>query len=234
MPLDPVARSLLYLEVAGQLRESILSGELKPGEPLPTERELAERLDVGRASVREALRVLQAQGLVTGGRGSPKRLVVAEGDAGTVSEGLMHLLRLQQVSMADLVGLRSAIEVAAVAQVAADPDPDALTQARQALRAMEAPGVDAEAFHAADVRFHLALVAASNNEAMQLVMAALRQTVGGYLVEALRARTDLRLQIRNIAGDHAAILEAIERGDVDRATELTRKHVVGLPEEVTT
>ena len=75
---DEVSRSPLYLQVAGSIREAIIAGDLGPGDALPTERELSESFGVSRASVREALRALQAQGLVSAG-GSPARASVAEG-----------------------------------------------------------------------------------------------------------------------------------------------------------
>lgn len=225
MPLSPVNRELVYLQVAAQLRESILEGEFAPGQQLPAERELAERLGVGRASVREALRALQAQGLVTGGRGAPARLVVAHGAAGPVSEALAHLLRLQQVSLADLVELRCVLEVAAIERARAGTPVPA---AREALEQMSAPEGGVEAFHAADVRFHIAVVAAGGNQAMHLVMMSIRDAMSRYLLDALRAVPDPQLSRRRLTAQHRAILAAIESGDTGRAAELTRKHITGF------
>ena len=72
MEFRHVARSLVYPQVADQIRAAIIEGELGPGEPLPTERRLCDQLGVSRASVREALRSLQAQGLVSERRSSPR------------------------------------------------------------------------------------------------------------------------------------------------------------------
>src|SRR3712207_3717315 len=101
MTFEGVVRRPVYEQVADQLREAILDGRLPAGAVLPAERELCEQFDVSRTSVREALRVLQAQGLaVATGPNAP--LVVAGADtfaAGPGREALTHLLRLGRVPL---------------------------------------------------------------------------------------------------------------------------------------
>lgn len=228
---NPVTRELLYRQVAEQLRESILNGELSPGEALPAERDLAERLGVGRASVREALRVLQAQGLLAGGRGSPSRLVVAPGLGAPVSEGLVHLMRLQQISLADLMDLRCALEVAAVERAASCKTGAHLQEAGAALEEMCIMKGDVESYHKADVRFHIALVAASGNQAMDLVMVAVRDAIAHYLLETLRAYSDPSAPLHRLSDQHRAIFEAVEAGDGHLAGKLMREHIIGFYQE---
>jgi DNA-binding FadR family transcriptional regulator len=221
---NAVSRSPLYLLVAGQIREAILAGELAPGDPLPTERELSEAFGVSRASVREALRALEAQGLVASG-GSPARTLVAEGAGGHARDALVTLLRLNQVGAADLMEFRSVVEAAGLARAARRRDPGCLAEARQALEDMRRPGVEIEAFDEADVRFHVALVRGSGSEAMHLVMQALREAVARNLLDYLRAQRDLAGTLARLVAEHAAILEAVERGKPRRAAELVEAHI---------
>jgi GntR family transcriptional regulator, transcriptional repressor for pyruvate dehydrogenase complex len=74
MTFNNVVRNPAYLQVTAQIKEAILDGSLAPGEPLPTERDLSAQFGVSRTTVREALRALQAQGLISGeSRTSPLR-----------------------------------------------------------------------------------------------------------------------------------------------------------------
>ncbi|MSW51846.1 MAG: GntR family transcriptional regulator, partial [Actinobacteria bacterium] len=95
MPFEEVVRRPVYQQVAAQLRAAILDGELQPGNVLPSERELGERFGVGRTSVREALRALQAQGLVVAaGPTAPLRVTAPEAlSAGPVGESFEALIR---------------------------------------------------------------------------------------------------------------------------------------------
>lgn len=224
MAFREVVRNPVYLQVAEQLREAILAGELAQGDPLPTERELSESFGVSRASVREALRVLQAQGLIVAG-GAPVRAVVAGEVDGPASNALVNLLRLNAVSLHDLVDLRCTLEAAALGLAAASRDSARLEEARRALDEMRAEGVSVEEFDDADVRFHVALVRASGNEAMHLVMLALRSSVARHLLEALRSRPDRNATLKRLAAEHEAILAAVEEGNADRAADLVTEHI---------
>lgn len=222
-----VNRLPLYLQVAEQIREAIMAGEFSPGDELPTERELGETFGVSRASVREALRSLRAEGLVLS-TGAPARSVVTDAVDEPAREALANLLRLRGVALGDLVDLRCLLEVAAVEAAAEKPTRKHLTEARKALEAMQQSDPDIESFDAADVRFHTALVRASGNEAMHLVMLALRQPVEQHLLEALQDEADPGETLARLTAEHAAILEAVEAGDGDRAAKLTGRHIRGF------
>jgi DNA-binding FadR family transcriptional regulator len=88
--------------------------------------------------------------------------------------------------------------------------------------------VGIEAFDEADVRFHVALVWASGNEALHLVMQALRQAVARHLLEYLRARPDLEAALSRLVDEHAAILAAVERSHPGLAAGLVQEHSRGF------
>ncbi len=224
---DGVSRNPLYLQVAESIREAIIAGTLAPGDALPTERDLSESFGVSRASVREALRALQAQGLVSS-TGSPSRTVVAEGAGAHARDAMVTLLRLNGVGVDDLMEFRSQLEGGALAAAARAGDAERLAQAREALDQMRRPGIGVEEFEEADVRFHVALVRASGNEAMHLVMQVLRETVARHLLDFLRAQPDTEATLARLTDEHAAILAAVERGHATRASALVRAHISGF------
>jgi len=228
MPFRAVTRDPAYEQVARQLRDAILDGALAPGEALPSERELCERFGVSRATVREALRALKAQGLaVDDGPTAPLRVTTPELlAAGPGRDGLVHLLRLGRVPLDDLVELRSALEAAAAAHVASRPAPRALAPARAALEEMRAAGADLAAAERADVRFHLALVQACGNRALELVMLAVRDSIEEHLHTALAARRDPPAATRRLLREHEELLAAVEAGDAAEAARLVREHLL--------
>lgn len=227
MIYEQVVHRPAYVQVADQLREAILGGTLPAGSELPSERELCERFGVGRTTVREALRSLQAQGLVTGGSGptAPLRVVTPDAlSAGPVRDGLIHLLRLGRVPLDDLIELRIALEGAAVA-AAARRGATVLDDARAELEAMREAGTDVAAFEAADVRFHLALVGASGNEAFSLIMLAVRHSMAAHLLGVLQSARDPEPVVAGLLEEHEAILAAVERGDAEDAQQQLRAHL---------
>jgi GntR family transcriptional regulator, transcriptional repressor for pyruvate dehydrogenase complex len=221
-----VNRIPLSAQIAQQLRRAIMDGELAPGDELPTEHELVEEFGVSRATVREALGALRAEGLLVGA-GAPARAVVASDLDRPAREAVANLMRLRGVELDDLVELRCLLETAALADAAHEPDGERLAEAAQALEAMRAEDLSIEAFDEADVRFHTALVRASRNEAMHLVMLALRDPVEQHLLEALRAEPDPDEVLKRLTEQHAGILAAVEAGDGARAATLVERHIRG-------
>lgn len=223
-PFAAVTRVPVYLQVAEQIRAAIFAGRFAPGQPLPTERDLAEAFEASRPSVREALRALQAEGLIIV-RGAPSRAVVAEELDRPARDALVNLLRLKRVEIDELVDLRCVLESAALRRAAKQPDAARLAEARQAIEDMADVGGSIEGFDEADVRFHVSMVRASGNEAMHVIMLALRDPVEEHLRAALAAQRDLAKTLSRLTKQHADILEAVQQRDGDRAADLVERHI---------
>jgi GntR family transcriptional repressor for pyruvate dehydrogenase complex len=221
----PVTRTPLSLLVSQQIRHAIVSGDLPVGSELPPEGQLAERFGVSRSTVREALRIVQALGLLSGGDtvSTARPRVSVDHTVARASEAIENVLRLGRVPLGDLVELRLAIEGAALERPAVDQG--RLDAARDALAVMERPDVDVATFHDADVRFHISLAGVSGNVAFPLVMAGVRDAIAGHLLDALEALDDPGPTLRRLAGEHAAILGAVAGRDCQAAAQLVRDHV---------
>lgn len=221
-----VVKAPVYEQVADQIRTEIFSGRYAPGDPLPTERDLAQIFGASRQSVREAIRALQAEGLVVAG-GAPMRATVAVDFGRPARDALGNLLRLKQVGVDDLVDLRCVLETAAVRRAAERGGPE-LDDAREAIAEMRKPDLSREAFDHADLRFHVALASASGNEAMHLVMSALRDAAEAHLLAALTNASGSRKMLDRLVAEHEQILAAIEAGDGDEAGRLVEAHIRGF------
>ncbi|MGC4086574.1 MAG: GntR family transcriptional regulator [Polyangiaceae bacterium] len=220
-----LTRVTAYEQVAEQIRTAILERSLSSEQRLPPERELAQQFGVSRNTVREALRHLQAQGLLSPqGRTSP--MLPADPDVALARfrESLGHVVQLRNVSLHELLELRLAIETAALVRAAQGPAVPALEEARAALEVMASPGITQTEFYEADVTFHAALVAASGNEALRLVMLAVKDSIRVHLDEAMRGRSFAKVRPR-VHEEHCRLFSAVEKGNVKGVGGLIRAHL---------
>jgi GntR family transcriptional regulator, transcriptional repressor for pyruvate dehydrogenase complex len=212
------------------IEEQLVSGALAVGSRLPAERALAEQLAVSRTSVREAIRVLEAMGLVRSGVGSGP-------DAGTVitsdpAAALGATLRLHvaasQLPVTDIVQTRVLLESWAAAH--ADADAPSLQLAAELLAGME-DCTDADAFLALDARFHVALAEAAGNAVVSAMMGSLRGAIEGYASRLTANLPDWAATSQRLRREHAAILAAVRSGDRPAAAARITDHIEGFYRE---
>jgi DNA-binding FadR family transcriptional regulator len=222
---DRVNRLTIYQQVAERIRTAILDKALSNDAGLPSERELAAQFGVSRTTVREALRHLQAQGLLSAkGRTSPMRPADPDAAVQRFGEALGLVVRLNSISLHDLVELRLAIETTALVRAAQSPITAHIEEARRALELMEQPGIRQADFYEVDAAFHIALVAASGNEALRLVMLAVKDNIRTKLDETVRGRSFAKIRVK-VLEEHRSLLAAVENGKVKLVSALLREHL---------
>ncbi|MBB5800839.1 DNA-binding FadR family transcriptional regulator [Saccharothrix ecbatanensis] len=222
-----------YGAVLRHVEAELTEGRLGVGQQLPAERKLAEDLGVSRATVREAIRVLQAMGVVRSGVGSGPdagTTVIAD-PAGGLGAALRLHLATRRLPMADLVGTRVMIESHSVRAAAAVPDHPDLARAADLLTRMDAPELTADAFHQLDADFHVALTAAAGNAVNTAIMAALRDAIHHTVLDAVQALPDWSRTAVRLRREHRSILRAIQAGDADLAATRVTRHVEGFHRE---
>lgn len=231
--LTPTERAPLSVTVSRRLRDAIVSGAMSLGMELPSEKDLSRDLGVGRSTVREALRILQAQGLLSGGDtvSTQRPRVSAEQSLQVAATTMENVLRLGQIPLSDLVELRLLVEGAIARKAAARREPVGLDEARAALTAMQRPRVEIGTFRDADLRFHRGLAVAAGNAAFSLVMGVLRGAIAGHLGEALLRVSSPRAAMAKLAQEHEAILAAVEAGRGAEAARLVTSHIRDFYEE---
>lgn len=214
--------------VLERIEQDLLDGVYGPGDRLPPERELAATLEVGRSSVREALRVLEVMGLIRTGTGSGPSsgaIIVA-----TPRGGLAQLLRLQVAAQGfpvdDVVQTRLILEEWTVATLAAATE-RVLADARATLAAMDDPALTTAEFLLLDAQFHLRLAEATGNQIVAATMAGLRTAIESYVLAGAERLADQRATAERLVDEHRAILDAIEQGDPAGAAACVRAHITG-------
>lgn len=226
MAHEPANRTLRYHVVVDEIRELIRRGDLQPGDRLPPERDLAERLSVGRSTVREALRGMQREGLVEtrpGGGNFVRSIRQATPD------GSRFIANLEKAAILDLLEVREMLEAKAVELAclrATEADMDAISAALEA-------GIR-EANHkqgalSADEEFHLAIAQASDNPVlyniMKLHLDMLRRT--------RELMTDLPGRTAEMLDEHRAIGEAIRRRNSSEAVAALHRHLQSIRKRLT-
>jgi len=217
--------------VASALRGRILSGDLVDGAMLPKQDELLEEFGVRLPPIREALRILETEGLITVQRGNVGGAVVHQPQAAKVVYMMGMVLESRRVPLGDVLGAFTSFEPACAAAAASRPDrhETVLPVLRATLDAAAAAVDDAAAYTGLARQFHIDLVAHCGNEAMALVVGAL-ESLWTVHVDHLARRHDRHGSFDDLAArrqsvrDHEKLYARIEKGDARGAEQVARAH----------
>lgn len=197
--------------------------ELEPGSPLPSESELADELEVSRLTVREAVRSLQARGLIEVRHG--RRPVVARLSATAVMDFFTASVRRDPRNLLDMLDVRQALEVHIASLAARRVSRTASVAMADALAAMREGIDDPETFNAADVRFHEALAAASGNQILTFLIEAMAEPLRASRVLSRRGHIARRRPLEQVIDEHARIYECVVAGDSNGAAAAMGDHL---------
>jgi len=214
--LRPVARLRLYEQVVARIREYATDAGLGAGDRLPAERELAERLGVSRASIKQAVVVLEVQGLLDVRHGGGMYLRTDSLDVEPVTELVERRRRLPEVLEA-----REALETKLAELAAERRTPDELNEIDEALAHMAAEVENGDSGGEGDQMFHAAVTAAAHNPLMAEFMRSIAEQIAESRHESLRQSGR---PARSLA-QHRRIADAIRDGDGQAAAEAMRTHV---------
>ncbi len=210
--------------IAGVVERRILGGELAPGTMLPTEAVLAGQFGVNRSTVREAIRLLEQEGLVE--RLGSKRLHVTMPGVYDAAPRAARSLLLQQVTFAELWQVAVVLEpqAAALAAVSAkEADTDQLADNMARLQAHFRQGGSIDEHALIDIEFHALVARASGNRVLMLAREPINLL---YRPSLARLQAVLPQMIRRNLEAHKRIFKAIVARDVEQSREWTRKHLI--------
>lgn len=218
-PWRPVRGARASSEVVEQIKDAFFAG-LAPGDWLGTENELAERFGVSRITIRDAIRTLEASGIVDVKVGARGGIRIAEGNPDRFTESLAIQLRILGVTWDEVVELREAVEPLSAGLAARRRTEEQLDRLRGLVEGARKTVRDPAEFTRLALEFHLVLAEASGNRVLYATLLALRGTEQRHHA----ARTSLT-RARRIARFHGQIFDAVRDKDAKRATELMQQHV---------
>lgn len=214
-----VTKTSISDEIVDQIMALIASGDLKPGQRLPSERVLCQDFGAGRSSLREALRCLCIIGVL--------RARVGEGTSvapdGEKFFGKIVQWRIitEKHDIENLMEVRMLLECATAANVARQGDEEHLVQLEELLASMAAAIDDKKRFAALDLKFHISLAAASENFLIYDLVSAIRGQLEKALVPMLTAPHGHEDTLK----EHTAIVDAIRQRDLLAASERMKSHL---------
>src|SRR5579863_7635142 len=222
---EVVRRNKVYEEVAKQIERLILT-KLKPGDKLPSERELAEMLRVSRSSIRDAIRGLELMGLVEPRQGTGT--IVREVSADSLVNPFSNALRRRQELVGELLDFRKMLEPPLAARAATHASPEEISEMEDILRRQEEKQGRGESAVSEDAEFHYSVALASDNSVVLKVL--------DILMDLLRDTRERSLQVdgrsqKSLDG-HRRILNAIKRHDGEAAKAAMRRHIEDVEEIV--
>lgn len=210
-------------EAIFKIKEMILSGEIGPGDRLPPEKELSERLGLSRSSMREAIKALEVIRVLDVRRGDGTYVTSLE--PRLLLEALSFVVDLHaDDSILELFAVRRILEPAAVALAALRMDAASIAELRAQITSVS-DSTSVEGLVAHDLEFHGAIVAAAGNS----YLASLVDSLSSNTVRARiwRGLTQEHAVTRTLA-EHESIVDALERGDAELAQALTIVHISGV------
>ena len=218
-PVDvPKASDVL----ADKLRERILTGELAEGDPLPAERELVKQTQMSRATVREALRILEVQNLVRVKAGRAGGAFVQRPTTKSMANSVSMLIRGRRIKLVDLMETREALEPFCAELAARNRTDEDLAELDRANEAIADPEAVLGQFLQANLDWHVGVAVASHNELLIGLMSALSQAIYAGTENAAFVDTEVRVVASQA---HRAITSAIRDRDATAAGRRMRRHV---------
>jgi GntR family transcriptional repressor for pyruvate dehydrogenase complex len=226
----PYPDNVRHLSTRGQvlsgIQDQILRERLQAGDPLPRAHDLARRLGVSSATVREALRVLESLGIVD---------YLPDGDTSVAArstparDNLLRLhLALSGFQTVDLMAIRVELERSAASHAATEASEADLDTLDGIVDAMGRPGINQTQFRELDCGFHLGVVEAGRNGLTTGLLNALRDAVKCEMTAGYSRTSDWTGTARRLAAEHARILTSIRSGDPVRSADAMSTHISGF------
>lgn len=219
----PIQKRKLSDDVQDRLLEMIESGELRPGDVLPSEREMMDSLGVGRPAIREAMQALEHAGLIQIRHGERAR--VAEPSIGRMidqmTHSMKHLLSHSDASLENLKDARLTFELEMARRAAERHGPADIERLKGTVAEQEASLAYPTAFRLLDGRFHREIAALSGNPIWPALSDALFRWLNDFHVDLVSAPGKERLTL----AEHRGLIAAIATGNAEAAAAAMRDHL---------
>jgi DNA-binding FadR family transcriptional regulator len=223
-PFQQVRPVRLYQRIVEQIEDALARGDLRPGQRLPSERDLVEQFGASRSTVREALRVLESRAVIRSRPGDQNGPEVLPFTPSGLTEQMTRLARVEEVTLAELVSFRMIVDGSA-SRLAARLRTEEELARMEATIAVMADAVDSgfAEFSEADVAFHDAVAQASRNTLIQVCNQVVRQVVLSLISDKITRARSGRALMRESLRHHREVLEAIRAGDGPAAARVSRQ-----------
>jgi GntR family transcriptional regulator, transcriptional repressor for pyruvate dehydrogenase complex len=208
--------------IVEQIRGLIRSEKLRPGDRLPSERDLGERMGVSRVTIREAMRVLEASGLIEIKVGAKGGAVVTSPSSTKLGTGLADLISLSPLTASEVTEARQVVEVGVIPLVVERATDEDIAELREMVATHQTALKNGEYGMAMSAAFHVRVAACTHNAAIEMLVHSFH---GPLLMSLREAQVAAPLMGHRGTTEHRDFVEAVAARDVERATEIMRTHL---------
>ena len=221
MVFDQIRQGRISDNIVAQIKNAIFTGSYRPGDKLPSEKELGKLFNVSRVPLREALRSLEEMGLITIRPGVAGGTFVAHMGIKSVSDSLSNMMRLGKISVSDIWEFRLSIEPT-ISRLAAERRTDWDIQQMEEMNSVREKAVKTRKIPVvSNIDFHLAIAHAAKNPLIILVM----NTMAEILMEEFKRFNFSLSDHQSIIHFHREILECIKKKKPQRVSDLMLAHL---------
>ena len=224
MDFRPIEERRLYMRIVGQIKEMIYRGELKRGDRLPSERELKQKLNVSRASVREAFSALEMVGIIES-RPGEGTFIRRQSNDNNLLHPLSLVLMLEDNIVEELVELRRVLEVDCARLASQRATEYDIKLMEDYIKIMDEKVGYEDSCIEADRNFHYTIAKASGNRVLYDVMMAISEAMDFHIKNTRTALVSDVCTMKNFNMQHKKILDAIREHDQDKAMDAMKEHL---------
>jgi GntR family transcriptional regulator, transcriptional repressor for pyruvate dehydrogenase complex len=217
-----VSSSRMSEAIVEQIRGLIRNEQLRPGDRLPSERDLGERMGVSRVTIREAMRVLEAGGLIEIRVGARGGAVVTSPSSTKIGTGLADLISLSPLTAAEVIEARQIFEVGIIPIVVDRATDEDIAELREMVALHQAALKNGEYGMPMSAAFHVRVAASTHNAAIEMLVHSFH---GPLLMSLREAQVAAPLMGHRGTNEHRDFVEAVAERDVDRAEEIMQAHL---------
>lgn len=230
MILKPIKTQKIYEQIVDQISQLVIDGHLKPGDRLPSERELVDRFQVSRSSIREAISALELMGLIEVRSG--EGMYIRQVNVDSVVAPLAWMMFIEKDSDLELYEARKILEVQAAGLAAERALEDEIREMYKYLELMRMDLQLQRTGDEADHNFHYSIAKATHNK----ILIRLMNTISDTMRITLKTSRDKLAVDKNkpqrLYDEHFALYEAIKKHDVEKAQKIMLDHLVGVENEL--
>ncbi|MET9730426.1 FCD domain-containing protein [Streptomyces sp. NPDC006458] len=226
----PVRQSRTHELVLESIEQQVFAGELKAGDHLPPERELALALGVSRSALREALRVLETIGALVAnvGRGPDAGARIVRNPDDALGRVLRLHLALGSYDLEDVLEARVVLERSSFEAASRSASEDDLAEAEALLDRMREAGPNVVAYNDLDTAFHVLIARSSGNHLVSTLTSAVRESVRTLILQAEEAAEDWAVTAEGLNAEHGELLRLLRAGEGAAAADLVERHIRGF------
>lgn len=222
LAVDPIDRESIAEKVVNKILSLVQSGNLKPGDKLPSEKELMEVFSVSRPTLREALRALSILGVTATRKGGGT--YISELKAADLLRPLEFFVSIEDQSIQDIFECRRILECEMVAKAAAVITDEQIQEFDRLIEVQKGTCEDPIAFRISDQKFHELLAKISGN----VVLERMADGMYNIAMEARRKATEMEGVLPQSLQDHIAIVEALKLKDPEKSAAAMRQHLLHI------